>query len=216
MLVYGSWQNYYGYANFGPAAALLWSQNWFLLASSLAILVLIALILRLSVAHRSIALYENGISAKFSPFQRRKIYWSEIIGISASRIREKFFGLTLRDRERALLIIEKQRPLVMDQHLKNNSNLIENTKSYLYPFLLPELKEKLHAGQWLSFGKIAISHGEVKIKRKYIPWDQVSRIYLQAGFLVVELQSIKNLRLAVMDIYNLELLLHLIGEHIKP
>jgi hypothetical protein len=215
MLAYGLWQNYYGYSYYGPAAALEWSQNWLLFAFTTAIVILVILLIRLSVSQRYISLHENGILIRLTPIREQKFPWSTIKGIATSKIQERFFGIYIRDNHKVLLITNQKRPILINQRVENSGELVDKIKKTIYPGLLSELKKDLLANHWLIFGKIAIGNGGIKIKRKYLPWERISSISLQSGFLVVELQSIKQLRLAIKDIYNLELLLHIIDKHIK-
>jgi hypothetical protein len=214
MLAFGIWRYYYGYSNFGPVAAVEWSISWYFLAFIIAFLALLVLLLRLRVSWRRISIYENGIFVRYSPFKKQMISWSNIKGIASSTIREHFFGNHHRDHHKAILINKDAPPIKIDHKVEKNTELIGNIKEMLYPKLLPKLKKDLQTGNSLSFGKVKINQKGIKLKRRFIAWEHISSIYLKSGFLVVELHPTGEQRLPIMDIYNLELLLHFINEHI--
>jgi hypothetical protein len=214
MLAFGIWQFYYGYSNFGPVPALEWSIPWFFFALITAFLSLLVLLLRLRRSWRRLGIYENGIFVRYSPFKKQMISWSNIKGISSSTIREKFFGNQHRDHHKAVLTNKGAPPIKIDQKFENNAELIGNIKKMLYPQLLPKLKKDLQTGNSLSFGKVKLNQKGLYIKRRFVPWEHISCIFLKSGFLVVELHPNGKKRLPIMDIYNLELLLHFINEHI--
>lgn len=216
MLANGFWQYYYGYSNYGPAAAQNWSLVWLVLASVIASLILIILLLRLSVARRYIAVHEKGIYFRLSTIKKKKVEWSSIKGIAAGNIRESLFGYKIGNRFQARVVLEKNRSIDIHQRVQNSRDLVDKLKSNIYPRLLPVLTEKMQTNQWLSFGRIAISRGGIMIKRRYIPWESITNMSVQSGFLVVELQPTGKARMAVVDIYNFEMLLHLIHEHVSP
>jgi len=216
MLAYGFWKYYYGYSNYGPAAALNWSFMWLVLASVIAFLILIILLLRLSIARRYIAVHEKGIYFRLSSIKKEKVLWSSIKGIAAGNIRESLFGYKIGNRFKARLVLEKNRSIDIDQRVENSRDLVDRLKSNIYPRLLPVLTKEMQTNQWLSFGRIAICRDRLMIKRRYIPWESITNISIQSGFLVVESQHTGKARMAVVDIYNFEMLLHLIHEHVSP
>ncbi|MBE0408291.1 MAG: hypothetical protein IBX69_01010 [Anaerolineales bacterium] len=216
MLAVGLWNYFYGYENFGPAAALSWSTTWLILALFISLLLLIVLTLRLLLASGYFALYDIGVVVRSNLCKKRLISWSMIEGIAVSTTREHFFGNRIRDKHLAVLATKKKHPIIIDWRLEDHIDLIESIKKMLYPKLLPELKKSLNSGRTISFGKIAINQRGISLRRSFTPWEQVTRVYLQSGFLVVELHPIGKRRLPIKNIFNLEILLYLIDEHIEP
>jgi hypothetical protein len=209
-LSYGVWRAWYAYTQFGPAAASAWARPWFLLAT-LALLPLTLLALaRLASARRSVAVYEHGLRLRLSPFRRQFLPWERIAGIAVAGYQEHFLGPPLNIRPVAVIYPAHERPVRLDGRLQGVAALAKQVKAILYPRLLGQLRADLKAGRRISFNRVAISLDGLAISGRRIPWERVARLGVQAGFLVVELDTGARLRQAVAHIPNLEILLQLV------
>jgi len=77
--------------------------------------------------------------------------------------------------------------------------------------LLPGFRARFQAGQQLIFGPVSIQSSFIKIRERQLPWENVNRITVFAGHLVIETrtqesENPKSFRLPAAQIPNLELL----------
>jgi hypothetical protein len=209
-LSYGVWRGWYAYTQFGPAAASAWSRPWFLLATLALLPLSLLAFTRLASARRSVAVYENGLRLRLSPFRRRFLPWDRVAGIAVAGYQERFLGLPLKLRPVAVLYPAHERPIHLDSRLEGLSAFAKQVKAILYPRLLVQLRTDLKAGRWVYFNRMALHQEALAISGRRIPWEQVAGLGVQAGFLVVELDTGARLRQAVAHIPNLEILLQLV------
>jgi hypothetical protein len=218
-LGYGLWRSALGGEQHGPAAARAWSQPWFVLTLLAGTCFLLLAGYRFYRMRRYVAIFKNGIRLRLGLFRTRAWLWSEISGISCSAIQERFLHLAIRTDYKATLFTLKGRPIRLRGPLYDMPGLISRIKARLYPGLLTRLREAFQSGSRLSFGPLAIqSQGlSLGMKRKdqpidIIPWEQVIRVDVQDGRLVIELQNQPIQSIPVGKIPNLELMLDLIHQ----
>ena len=209
-LAYGLWRAYYGYTQFGPAAAEAWARPWFTLAAILLVPLVILAVYRAYMATRSVSVYPDGLRIRLSLFQNRQLLWDEIAGVSSVAIDERFLGLPIRVRHSAVLFPAGGKPIPLSSRLEKLSELVLTIKDQIYPRITPLLQERFAGGDWLQFGKIAIADRGMRLGRRKLSWNQVKAIRVRSGFLVIELTSGDRLRLAVSRVPNIEILLHLL------
>ena len=213
-LAYGLWRAYYGYTQFGPAAAENWARPWFTLAAILLVPLVLLAVYRAYMATRSVSVHTHGLRIRLSPFQNSLLSWEEIAGVSSVAVDERFLGLPLRVRHAAVLFPEEGKPLPLNSRLENLSELVLKIKNEIYPRLTPLLAKRLEAGDWLQFGKIAIHNRGLRFGRSKLTWNQVKAVRVRSGFLVIESTSGERLRLAVSHIPNIEILVDLLDSGI--
>lgn len=239
-LSFGLYRGYYGLTHYGPVAAVTWSRNW-LLGSLVAFILLMLLGLhRLVASRRRIAVHAHGLELagfrrplfELLPFTTPyTLMWSQIEGIAAQAFQDHFRGRPKPVRYRAVLFPRAGKPIrlhgidLQPDHPDSAgelSELISRLKASLYPRLLPKLRAAFSAGEWLSFGPLAIQRQNIRFaraKNQPLAWNQVKSITVKSGCLVVELHkdSLASPRhqYPVSQIPNLELLLQIIDQGVK-
>ena len=231
-LGYGLWRANYAFTHFGPVAARFWARPWYALTLVGLAAFLLLSVYRLYVAHRFVAVHKNGLHLHLVPFRDKQLSWYEIAGVSFAVVQERFLGLTLRSRDCAAIFPNLGKPIRLDGLVVGLPEFVARLKASLYPRLLPNLSANFAAQQWLYFGPLAINCRTLRLPGKQLAWDQVRRLDVQAGYLVVELagpdipmQTLQNShmhqapvnshRLPVSKIPNLELLLQIIQQGVN-
>jgi hypothetical protein len=215
-LGYGLWRAWYAYTNFGPAAASAWARPWYIFATVALVPFSLLAIYRMYLASRYVAVHEEGLRLRLSPFSNLRLTWDEITGIATAAYQDHFLGLALRLRPQITIYRRSGRPIRLDGRLQKITSLTRRLKSNLYPRLWPEISARLKAGNPVQFGPLSVHPKVLYLKHQSIPWEQVSRLSVRSGFLVVELEAGKPVRIPVAHIPNLELLLQLVDWGINP
>jgi hypothetical protein len=203
-LAYGLYRANSDYTQFGPAAIERWIRPWIFLTLSTSILFLLILLYWQNHNLRSVVLHENGLTLALP--RRLTLHWELICGISSETVSERFFGVPIRARQRAILYLTSGKNIRLDG-LENLAELVNQIKAHLYPRLLPELERGLISGQWLHFGKVAIHSDALRLRGRQLPWSQICSLSVQSGDLVVEFTNQAVLCQPAGTIPNLELLL---------
>jgi hypothetical protein len=216
-----------GWSDFGPVAAAAWSRPWLLLAlagglvCALLALRLVLVSQRRVEAHtQGLLIYRAGDWLGWLLPQPRELLWSELRGVSIETIEKGGKG---RRRTRLVLYPKQGVPLIFwgrsGEALKAGeiAELFElslRLKDNLYTRLQPEMLAAFNDGNVLWFGGLSLSKDFLKPGRfaPRLPWDQVRRIHVQHGRLVVEFNpeahSRRKITVPVSRIPNLELFLH--------
>jgi len=225
LLAYGVWSGYYAYRVSGPEAAAPASRAWLAAAGLIFACLLIWSFGWIRRRRQFAAIYENGLHLRAGFFRTGFWQWSELAGISSAAIQEQFLHLPLRTTYHAALFPSRGKKVHLHGSLQDMPGLISRIKYNMYPHLLPSLSEAYQTGSWVTFGPLAIqrrgmyigkrratSNGQPTPGGKTIPWEQVERINIQAGYLEVTPTGQRVQRLLISDIPNLELLLELIHQ----
>jgi hypothetical protein len=225
LLGYALHRLYFGYANYGPAAALSWSFPWFFAALLAAIAWLFLSARALIHSSRRISIHSLGLVVYF--FHLSQVFpWEDISGISvdAASLPSKRYPHYIRYQS---IITFSDGTFLRQQGSQNGPlrsadiqdlpALLSRLKAILYPRLLPRLSEQFQSGGWLDFGPLSIHTSGLRTgsPQQTIPWSQVSRLTVQSGRLVVELTGVpkpSRLAIPVSRIPNLELLFQLIRQ----
>lgn len=207
-LVYGFARARYAYNHFGPVAAYFWSRPWYLLSLAALIVFIFLILYRWMLARRFVSVHKNGLSMRY-PRQTR-LPWRQIAGITTGITQERFLGIPLRIRYRAVIYPNIGKPIKLDDALQDLPECITHIKASLYPRLLPDLESNFQAGQWLHFGPLFLHKGSLRLKDRKIPWTQVQQVTVESGDLMVELRDQTRIRQSITQIPNLELILQLI------
>lgn len=238
-LGYGSQRFVYGYTKFGLAAATTWSRTWFLLTLLALISSWLLLFHRRREARRYVALHQNGLRLALSGQRPQKkptaqpmrpatgeitLRWEQISGIAVNHVQPHLFGRTLKPRYRAYLYPNLGRPIRLDDRLGRVAELLTQIKAHLYPRLLPELQQSFAEGRWLYFGRLAIHREAIQLRSSpflrprwhTFPWEQVERLGVADGCLVVELRHLHpyrrsaKIRIPIAQVPNPEILLEIV------
>jgi len=219
-LYYGSARAHYATLHYGPVAAVQWSRPWYGL-SILALLVFSYVsVIRITAAHRSIAVFERGVQFSFG--RQKSLRWAEIAGLATEMSRYHFFGRPLKMAFRGIIYPNINKPIRLTEAIQDLPELLTLIKARLYPRLLPNLVSNLEKGQSLHFGPLAMrKDGLIWLNKRpasqgqTIPWANMRSVDVVSGFLVVELSDYSRRKLPVSKIPNIELLLQLIQQGVN-
>jgi hypothetical protein len=206
---------YYGYTQYGPIAAQSWSQNWLAWGILFGVLTLFLSTWQVYRAQVRVNLYQYGIEIKLPLRPTRSLRWEEITGITSVTIQNSIWGRTFRICHQSTLFFTQDKPITLDDRVDKLLELTTRLKANLYPRLLPDLRIRFQSGQVLTFGTISIQLNFIAIHKKQIPWEHINRITILSGYLTVEIRTqvspdLKNVRIPVIQIPNLELLLQVL------
>lgn len=207
---YGVWRTIDALRNYGPAPALTWSQPWYLLATLLLLSIGIFAAYRIQRSYHQIKLYEFGLRIRFSPFSQKAYRWEHLGGIASAQIEEQLLGKPMRVVTQAYLYPNVGQPLSLDTQLSDLPRLILMIKEYLYPHLWPALCEDFQLGRWVYFGCLAVQKQTLRLEHRNLAWEDVSRVWVDKGHVVIDLKNQSHIRCAVIRVPNLELFLRLI------
>lgn len=213
--LYGTWRIQYAQARFGPAAAQQWGWNWYTL-SAIALISLLGLALcRLQRAHRKVDVYQNGLYIQGTLGEKHIFLWRQVTGIASATIQYHFLGFRLQTRHQLTIFSPEGKAVTIDSRIKNANELSARIKAKIYPKLLVQARLQLRDGNEVPFGPLALMVSGIKIRGRFTAWEQVSRIHIQQGFLMVEFENSKTQKVAVREIPNIEIFLQLISEEVS-
>jgi len=214
-LLYGLKRDIYARNYYGPVAAHSWSWPWYILATSALIPLMLLALWRVRQAHRWVILHKNGLHIKWNK-PAQILLWNQIQGLSCLTTEATFFGLATKTRHRLTLFPISEDQIHLDERLKDLPDLAERIKAKLYPHLLPKMRTAFNNGETLYFGPIRIHKQAIHVREQDIPWEQISRLNVRAGKLVIESPSKFPIRIPVEKIPNIELLIQILQEGINP
>ena len=88
------------------------------------------------------------------------------------------------------VIAEDGSRLDFNGRLEDSEKLAQNVQCAAGDYLMKELGDKIHAGEQLSFGKLALSKQGVVAGRRIFTWDQIGEVKMSGG--VVRINDLKN------------------------
>jgi hypothetical protein len=208
---------YYGYTQYGPIAAQSWSQHWLFWGIFIGAITLIISIWQVLRSRIWVNLFQYGISVHLPINSSYSLRWEEITGIASATIQDILLGHILRTHHRLSILLHNGKPIILDDRLDNLLEFTTRLKANLYPRLLPGYRTRFQNGDQLDFGPLSIQSKVLLIRGKELTWDQVNRITVSVGNLIIETQDprtehLKNIRIPVTDIPNLELFLQVIQQ----
>ncbi|HLA98483.1 MAG TPA: DUF6585 family protein [Anaerolineales bacterium] len=207
-LFYGFYRHYYGYTQHGPVAAAAWSRTWYLIALLGLVIFSIFILNILKKSRQFVALHTKGIRIRAS--DTISIPWERIRGLSYSTVQPKFMNYHLKPCTRALLFLDNGAFIRLDQHIQEFGSLVDRIRKSLNPILNARIKENFNRGEWVSFGSIMVNQAGLRIDNLYTAWQDIHKISITSGFLVVELANQTEIRIPVVKISNLELMLQIV------
>jgi hypothetical protein len=212
--VYGFWRTIYGYTNFGPAAAASWGRNWFLVGGILVILLLVYSLSRIIKAHTWVEIYSWGLLIQIPPGRKRILPWDDIFGITSYSIAKSFLGLSKNVKDYLVLHSRRYKPIKLHPDLKDISGLKKTLKKQVYARIKTKVIHAFGGGEIIPFGGLSISQKNIYLAKQEIPWDFIDGISVQKGKLTISFTEMKQIDIPIRNIYNLELLIHIIKTEI--
>ncbi len=211
-LLYGVWRGLYGYTQYGSVPANTWGRSWIALGAILALVILLIARRKLQIARRRVVIYQNGIRLSLSPRQDKAIYWRHIGGFTVETTQDRLLKRVLKTRQRISIYPNAGKPFKLDDRIQDLPALIEHIETKLFPFLLSELRDSFQAGRWLHFGPLAMNQQTLQIHKRQYAWEQVKKIDIQAGRLVIEFVPRGKTQVPTSKIPNLVIMLQIIEE----
>ena len=208
--LYGIYLAANAYQQYGPALALARSQSWLLLATILLILLAAYFIFRTLIGLQRIQVFEGGLILRNFYLRQMSCQWKDLSGISSSATMHTFLGKSLRTIPSGKIYPFGGRPIHISRDLLGVPRLVKIIKSNIYPLVWPQIKSAFRSGRTVNFGSIKINRKFLEIGNRSIPWDTISRLRTEAGYLVVELHDDSSRKVPTIDIPNLELLLKVV------
>ena len=198
------------YQQHGPALAFIRARSWFVFGTILLLILVAYLVYHILISLKRIEVFEEGIRYRTSTFRHRSYLWSDLSGITSSASRFSIFGKNFNTTPGGRIYPNSGQPIELTNKFQDVPRLIKIVKSKIYPLIWPQIKSIFRRGGSTVFGRITVSKDQMQISNKSIPWISVSRVWVNSGFLVVELRGDSNRRESISNIINLELLLRII------
>jgi hypothetical protein len=210
--LYGIYLAFSTYQVYGPSLAIARSQAWFLLATILLILLGAFFVYRMLISMQRVTIFENGLQMRSFFLRTRSFSWMDLCGISSSAVRLTFFGKTVRTTPSARLFTNSGQSYDVPRGILGIPKIVKIVKSRLNPLIWPGILADFITGKPIRFGRISVNSEGIQISRRMLPWSSITRLYIEGGFLVVELRDNSTHKAATIDIPNLELLLNAVSE----
>ncbi len=213
--IYGLALRNYDYRNYGAAAIGDKGQLWLNAGGLIFLATMFFLVLRLHTALYRITINHSGLALTRFLLPARHLTWDEMEGIATGITQETLFGRVIFTRFQTTLYLASGKRLPLDGRLKNLPELTTRLKASLYRRAFSRLRTDFLDGYPVQFGPLTLQRKFIKIRQHVIPWEQVARLTIQSGSLVVELIQQAPLRIRSSQIPNLELLFRLVTEGVK-
>jgi hypothetical protein len=199
------------YQQHGPALAIARSQAWILFAAILFLLLAAYLVYRILISLQRIRVFESGLQRRSFFLQVRIYMWAELSGISSSATRLTILGKPISTTPAGKIFISTGRSIDLSGSYQGIPKLIKIVKSKLYPLIWPQIKSEIRSGRAVNFGHITVRKEGMEVSKRTLPWESISRLHTEAGFLVVELHDNSSRKVPTINIPNLELLLETVN-----
>jgi hypothetical protein len=205
---------YYGYTQYGPAAADSWSSPWLIAALAAAAGFLLLVIRRLWRGCTSVRLHERGLLIRGCLGQRRRILFQEFDGISVDPVQPRFLFWKM-DRTLDIRLYRSNRSLIrLPDHLNQSADLAERIKSAIYPEVERSLQAGFVSGNLLHFGPISLDKDGINYSGNTIPWSALDQVDIQKGQLIIQSHDSTGKpqlgRISARRVSNLEIMLQFI------
>ena len=207
-LFYGFYRYYYGYTQHGPVAASAWSRSWYLITLLGLVIFAILILNNLKKSRQSVAIYTKGMRIRAN--NTLSIPWVRVHGLSYSTVQPYFLSSALRPRAQAYLFLEDGSFIRLDHRIEKFDLLVDRIRKILHPILNARIQEHYNNGKWVEFGSVMVNLTGAKINHRDIPWQDIHRMSIKAGSLVVELANQTAISIPIVKIPNLELMLQIV------
>jgi hypothetical protein len=211
---YGIWRTYYGYTNFGPAAARSWGRSWFWLAAALLLLLLFYALRRVLRAHYRIEVRQSGLWIESPPARKLALDWDQIWGVTTFSSRKVNPLGKSKYHQHLILHPIQGKPIRVHKGLQKINGLIKTTKKEVYRRIKPKFLKALKNGKQVPFGAVSITRENLVYQQQVIPWRYIEQISVRHGILHVILTSEQNLKIQVKKLQNIEVLIQFIESEI--
>jgi hypothetical protein len=161
-------------------------------------------------AFQRLEVFAKGFRYRNRILQQRSYFWADLAGITSSATRSTILGKNLRTIPGGKIYPKSGRPIDLSNRIEGVPKLIKIVKSNIYPLLWPVMKSEFLQGENIQFGHISLSKDFLQISKKKTPWSSVDKLWVDSGYLVVELHEDSKGRVPISKILNLELLLKVI------
>jgi hypothetical protein len=163
-------------------------------------------------ASKTLVLYRDGFACQTGSEPPHIWRWDEITTIVSNvnlptRVVQHSYTLTKKSGE----------SIVLDETLKDITDIIDPIKRNVSALLLPPLTAQYNSGQTVTFGIVNIQHQNgIQISGKTSPWDDIMDIKVERGRFRITMRDNKQYEVRSASIPNIELLCKLIGLKLNP
>lgn len=213
----GLYRTLYGYAQYGPVAALSWGFPWLSFSFVCFLLISIFVIYRLNIAKFSIILHKHGIIIHKMLRKTQIFRWEDISALYVIKHQSRSTTKSINTKA-VIFTTENVRLSLQDSMIENLPELLTQIKASVYVHLYPEIQDRFHAGEVISFGPINLHSRYIKINRgginrqsPKIPFTDIYRITVKSGQLLIKLNNNQDFQISTAKIPNIEILLDLIS-----
>lgn len=212
---YGIYIAYYGYSNFGKAAAISWGSPWIITSVIAFIIFFILILYRIRISNRYIAIYQNGIYVSLR--KKQALTWDQISGITTEIIQRRFLFYKSKLSYKAVIHTTSLDKIRLHEKINHLSGFISRFKKTFYSVMKPNIEHNLFIGKNVNFGKVSIDRDFFIHGNQKYPWSLINQVTVNSGRLVIELTDHSKIKIPVSKILNIELLLQFIkqGENIQ-
>jgi hypothetical protein len=169
---------------------------------------------RVRATRRMVKIYQHGLRILGSGRRNRAFLWRHLDGIATRHTRDHFLWIPTREHFQVTLHPHIGLPVRLDPRIPNLAELSARIKGKIYPRLLKEYREQRLAGKNLYFGPIVLGSTGLNMQKGNYPWEQITRIDVQHGTLIITLKDHHPQKISVGEIPNIELLIQIIQEGI--
>jgi hypothetical protein len=209
VLVYACYLYFVGTVNYGKAAGIAWSRPGFILGGIFLAAWLGGMVL-VWFNRKSTQVYQHGL-VFWKPGKKEKAFrWREISGVSFAQDEWSFLTKKLVQ-VNAVLYPNQSKPFRLIRYCpkENLVELMTRLKANLYPQLEPELHQEFKHHKRLYFGPVSLSLDGFYVNQQFFNWNQLKKIEIENGFLMILPSDGMQIKIAVRRIPNLEILLPL-------
>jgi len=211
---YGLWRTYYGYTNFGPAAARFWGRQWFLAGGMLVLLLLFYALRRLYRAHYWAEIRTGGLFLHLASGKKRMLPWEQLWGVTHYANKRSLLGLFPKTTSSLIIYPLEGKPIRLHKDIKDVKGLTKTIKKEVYRRVKPTFREALKVGKKVPFGAVSLNKDSLFFQDREIPWHYLEGISVQEGKLIFQISDAQGFEIPVKKIQNIELLVHFIETEI--
>ena len=200
VLFYSFERAYFFYSHYGPVAAYWRPRPLWMLAAAWALLGLLLFLRRLRRSRAVLRIERTGVVFAPKPSKAISITWQELLGI---RFRPAWANLLAPSAK--MWLRTRRDEVKIDSRFPDLPEIAHELQARLLPHLLPALRKRRARGKAVQFGDVAVSPEGIFYRRLYA-WRSIKRIALESGFLMLELDTSKVVKIPVQRVENPEIL----------
>jgi len=201
VLFYAFERAYFFYSHYGPVAAYWRPRPLWGMAAAWALVGLLLFLRRLRRSRSVVRIERTGMVFAPKPSQAVSITWKELLGV---RLRPAWANLLAPSAK--MWLRTRHGELKIDSRFANLPEIAHDLQERLFPHLLPSLQKRRARGETVYFGDVGVSPDGIFYRRLYA-WRSIRSVVLEGGFLMLELDTSKVVKIPVQRVENPEVLI---------